>query len=325
MKLFTGMLVPLIAALAADNSFAQSGWIVQVPEGKGYTLNGVSALDAQTAIAVGDYGTILRTTDGGANWIALPSETSEHLRGVSFIDAATATAVGDHGTILRTTDGGDTWTSQDSGLPYAQLNAVSFTDADTGNVVGFWSLAGMFLRTVDGGQTWTFRGIAAPSRLFGVAFADADNGVAVGTSLWSPRCPCRLVLQTTDGGATWIERDRGYYYSETLFAVAYADANLVVAIGADRDSLVERSADGGASWYPQYFGPIPLGAISFGDRRVATAVGRGIVRTTDGGAHWASQDAPVTSVLNGVAFVDADVGIAVGQDGVILRTETGGY
>src|SRR5262249_9103000 len=91
MELFTGMLAPLIAVLAADNSFAQSGWVVQVPEGTGCTLNAVSALDAQTAIAVGDHGTILRTTDG-AKWTALPSWTSEHLRGVSFIDAATATA-----------------------------------------------------------------------------------------------------------------------------------------------------------------------------------------------------------------------------------------
>jgi hypothetical protein len=43
--------------------------------------------------------------------------------------------VGSHGTILRTTDGGTTWVRQTSGTT-ASLLAVSFTDGNTGAVVG---------------------------------------------------------------------------------------------------------------------------------------------------------------------------------------------
>jgi photosystem II stability/assembly factor-like uncharacterized protein len=50
-------------------------------------------------------GTILRTTDGGQNWILQISNTGE-LSGVSFTDANNGWAVGDNGTILHTTNGG---------------------------------------------------------------------------------------------------------------------------------------------------------------------------------------------------------------------------
>jgi photosystem II stability/assembly factor-like uncharacterized protein len=48
----------------------------------------------------------LRTTDGGATWVAQHSGTTNDLHDVSFVDANTGTVVGKWGTILRTTDGG---------------------------------------------------------------------------------------------------------------------------------------------------------------------------------------------------------------------------
>ena len=81
-------------------------------------------------IAVGDSGTILRTTDAGSNWTLVSSATSAQLFGVAFADARTGVAVGAQGTILRTTEAGASWISQPS--PTAlQLNAVSFADEST--------------------------------------------------------------------------------------------------------------------------------------------------------------------------------------------------
>ncbi|MCH7974837.1 MAG: T9SS type A sorting domain-containing protein, partial [Bacteroidetes bacterium] len=45
--------------------------------------------------------TILRTTDGGANWVLQTSGTTKNLFGVSFTDSNNGTVVGDGGTILR--------------------------------------------------------------------------------------------------------------------------------------------------------------------------------------------------------------------------------
>ena len=99
---------------------ARSQWVWQNPLPQGNWLFGVSFTDANNGTAVGWYGTILRTTDGGQNWVIQPSGilgTKIGLYGVSFTDANTGTAVGGvlNATILRTTDGGANWVSQRSG------------------------------------------------------------------------------------------------------------------------------------------------------------------------------------------------------------------
>ena len=113
----------------------QSGWSLQDSLSQGFNLFGVSFPDVNTGTAVGDSGTILRTTDGGANWVSQTSGTIQRLKGVSFSDANTGTAVGDNGIILRTTDGGANWVSQISGTTQ-NLFGVSFSDATPGTAVG---------------------------------------------------------------------------------------------------------------------------------------------------------------------------------------------
>ena len=58
-------------------------------------LNAVIFTDLNIGFAVGDSGTILKTTDGGGSWLIQTSGTSNALRGVSFIDLNIGTAVGD--------------------------------------------------------------------------------------------------------------------------------------------------------------------------------------------------------------------------------------
>ena len=62
--------------------------------------------DSLTAIAVGDSGISIRTTDGGASWESIASMTRNTLHGIVFSDALVGTMVGGGGTILRTTSGG---------------------------------------------------------------------------------------------------------------------------------------------------------------------------------------------------------------------------
>ena len=110
-------------------------------------MNGVSFTDANNGTAVGDWGIILRTTNGGTNWTSQISGTTNHLNGVTFTDVNNGTVIGENGTILRTTNGGTNWTSQTSGTTN-HLNGVSFTDENTGTAVGS---GGKILRTTNGG------------------------------------------------------------------------------------------------------------------------------------------------------------------------------
>jgi photosystem II stability/assembly factor-like uncharacterized protein len=95
-------------------------WVWQNPLSQGNYLNQVSCVDANNGMAVGDNGTILRTTDGGNNWIIQSIGITNNgalngLFGVSFVDTNTGTMVGDKEMILRTTDGGANWERQTSG------------------------------------------------------------------------------------------------------------------------------------------------------------------------------------------------------------------
>src|SRR5690242_13508930 len=89
-----------------------SGWSWQNPLPAGNSLLAVALIDVDTAVAVGRFGTILRTGDGGVTWRLQSAGTTADLHGVCFTDPQTGTVVGSGGAILRTNDGGLTWSSQ---------------------------------------------------------------------------------------------------------------------------------------------------------------------------------------------------------------------
>ena len=102
---------------------------------------------AGTGYAVGDAGTILKTTDAGTTWTAQLSGTVNGIEAVYFPHADTGYAVGDTGIILKTIDGGVSWISQESGT-MNNLYSLSFTDVSTGYTAGS---SGTSLNTTNGG------------------------------------------------------------------------------------------------------------------------------------------------------------------------------
>ncbi len=116
-------------------------------------LFSVSVVDDKNAVAVGYYGSILATDDGGATWKRQESGTTKSIYSVSMADAKHGFAVGQTGTILRTDDGGETWTPQENVKKEqgAHLFSVHAIDANTAWAVGEW---GTRLFTSNGGQSW---------------------------------------------------------------------------------------------------------------------------------------------------------------------------
>jgi len=112
-------------------------------------LNSVYFANANTGYAVGDHGTILKTTNGGTNWVALLSGTNQWLNSVYFADANTGFAVGGstRSIILKTTNGGNNWVVWSSGTN-EWFRSVYFTDTNTGYTVGY---NGTILKTTNGG------------------------------------------------------------------------------------------------------------------------------------------------------------------------------
>ena len=84
-----------------------SQWHWQNPLPQGNNLRGASFVDANTGTVVGEYGTIVRTTDGGNTWGVQSSGGNTDLHAVFFTDAMNGWVAGNGG-ILNTASGGET-------------------------------------------------------------------------------------------------------------------------------------------------------------------------------------------------------------------------
>jgi photosystem II stability/assembly factor-like uncharacterized protein len=277
------------------------------------SLNGVSLPDADHGTAVGIMGKIIHTTDGGATWTEQACGVLATLNSVCFTDVNTGTVAGDQGTILRTTNGGITWTSQVSGTT-KNLRGVCFTDANTGTVVG---QDGKILHTTNGGITWTSQVSGTTYNLNGVCFTDANTGTAVGNN--------GIILRTTNGGATWTIQASGT--TNYINDVFFLDTNNGWAAANGR---ILHTSNGGDNWTSQLSGNIgSCYGIIFTDANHGVVVGASehafIRQTDDGGATWTLELSGIPGVFFDVSFADEIHGNAVGCDGLLYRTNTGGF
>jgi photosystem II stability/assembly factor-like uncharacterized protein len=195
-------------------------------------LNSVSCPVSGKCVAVGDLGSIVVTSDGGANWSNRDSGSASDLLGVSCPTAATCFAVGSNGTVLRTTNGGGSWTKQSLGVG-SVLSAVSCASSSTCVAVGGF---GTVLATTNGGAKWSLRGAGTGSYLDGVSCATAKVCVAVGAG--------GTVLRTVNAGGVWSEQSSGI--GDDLRGISCSSASTCLASGSL--GTVVSSADGGTSW-----------------------------------------------------------------------------
>lgn len=97
-----------------------------------YALKGVYFANSSSGFAVGDNG-VLRTTNGGATWVATPKPPGAPFEDVHAVNHANATVAGQGGIFKYTADSTEKWTPQLQGYP---VTALSFVDANTGWAVG---------------------------------------------------------------------------------------------------------------------------------------------------------------------------------------------
>ncbi len=86
----------------------EGGWETR-PSGVKVDLYGVSFASSKVGWAVGQGGTVLRTTDGGESWSRMPNPTSEDLVRVGAISESKVNIITRSGRTLQSSDGGRTW------------------------------------------------------------------------------------------------------------------------------------------------------------------------------------------------------------------------
>ena len=188
-------------------------------------------------IAVGDYGTVVRSADEGRTWQQAEVPVSALLTAVHFVDDNRGWAVGHGGVILATTDGGATWQLQATLDDKPVLLSVQFTDAQRGYAVGAYGAAFV---TTDGGQNWAPMAVGSGhdadlhlnhvfSTLGGTLFLAAETGVA---------------FRSTDRGASWSKLETGV--SGSLWSGLERSDGEVVLLGMSGKVIASR--DGGNTW-----------------------------------------------------------------------------
>jgi photosystem II stability/assembly factor-like uncharacterized protein len=173
------------------------GWHA-VDSGSEQRLLAVALNAAGLAIAVGGFGTVLRSTDGGASWEALAFDwpaivedfAEPHLYDVTVAEDGTITIVGEFELVLRSVDRGASWQrvhKGDASLFGMHLDPVT----GSGYAVG---QQGRVLRTADGGASWEILLAPEDAQLLGVW--SAPDGTVIASGM-------RTMLGSRDGGASW--------------------------------------------------------------------------------------------------------------------------
>ena len=128
---------------------------------------------------VGEFGTIMASTDGGRTWTQQHSPFESTLFGVHFTDAQHGWAVGIDAVIVTTADGGVTWNVQPP-----PVRGRSFYDVVVRGTRG-WIVgdSGTLLTSSDGGASWRLSEVPielAANWLRAVALLPTGKGLAVG-------------------------------------------------------------------------------------------------------------------------------------------------
>jgi photosystem II stability/assembly factor-like uncharacterized protein len=170
----------------------------------------------------------------------------------------------------------------------------------------------------DAGGKWRQVSTATDVTLTGVAFADAQIGLAVGHDA--------VILRSEDGGNSWKEVFRDSKQLRPLLRVMFADKQRAIAIGAY--GAFYESMDGGLTWAERqittedrHFNA--LARLADGTLLLAGEAGT-LLRSVDGGTHWEKLASPYAGSFFGLLPLAQGGVLAFGMRGNIFRSEDRG-
>lgn len=287
-------------------------------------------------VAVGERGHIILSSDQGKTWKQSAVPTAQMLTAVSFADEQNGWAVGHDGNIVHSVDGGVTWTLQRDGLEaqvsrnreamaaaIAEVNRLqALIDAGEEAEEGAeWSLEEQLEEaewTVKSSKERLQSKVVAPP-LMDVWFKDAQNGWAVGSF--------GLLLQTQDGGKTWVERSNDIDNADGYHLNAVVGSNDVIYVVGEAGFLT-LSRDQGATWQKvdlDYDGSLfGIFAAPNAEYVVATGLRGNTFKSLDNGETWQLIEPDAGYSLMAGTAIDANQFILVGAGGAIVVTRDGG-
>ncbi len=316
------MKISLMLLLTNLPSFSQQpdNWMWLNPKPQGNNLRAMDFVNDNTGYAAGNYGTILKTTDNGNEWIKLNTDFTDQLLSLDFVDVSTGFAGGTDQLLKKTTDAGQTW--NDLILPSAPnyyIYDIDFINASTGYVLGFFLFESRIWKTTDGGSSWSTQTTGGANYLNNLYFLNANTGFASGGSFGGE------VIRTTNGGVNW----------NLIYTDSYAKHSMIFLnaqtgyCGSDQGRMY-RTTDAGNSWnFVLSDGGIDVHSLNFINATTGFGFGSGSVyiKTTDGGDNWYESQtigASTSSQYFDAAVTSSGTIHAAGTYGAMVRSTNSG-
>jgi photosystem II stability/assembly factor-like uncharacterized protein len=291
-------------------------------------LTDVIMLDSVTAVAVGEWNTILKTTDAGKTWLNLAAILSSILKAnsISFFDKNSGTIACDNGVVISNNQLKN-WQWK---LYLPGQRCLSALQLDYNNIyVGTDS--GWIYHSLDTGKTWTSEKISdQPIRalfLWRGPFTDFLPIYALTSN--------SLFTKSEYPSGKWEETAEFFHGlgSEAFDGEFCNGGGPGYIVGTQGDlraaPTILRKSFNDTTWRSVSSDLIGDGAflgVSAPSEKVVYVCGTNgmIFKSTNAGDSWKKEIVPTTKNINAIYFYDDSHGFAVGDSGLILYTSSGG-
>lgn len=338
------LLLSLLFLVLYSNLYSQNGWYQQYSSL--YKINDIYFLNENTGWATGDSGLVVKTTNGGNNWINISTPPTHNLYSVHFINANTGCVAGGDrtfggssyyysGSVYKTTNGGINWVVIGASGIYAMPLSVFMITSDS-ILYGAGGLSnthteGHLSRTTNGGTNFSqsfsqFNGFQFKS----ISFVNNSTGFAISHYRNHEGAGDDRIYRTTDFGTNWTQMyilTSGSSFEPALNEIQFINNLTGFAAGNGR---VLFTSNGGFNWIDRGTGTNSYQTVNFINESTGWIGGyksgdtSAILKTTNGGETWQRfSNLFSPDIINKIQFVNSLTGWACG-DNIIMKTVTGG-
>ena len=292
-----------------------------------YSLFGVdfSEINSNTGVAVGQGGTVIKTTDAGVEWMLTYSNINIWMNDVKFDPNTPGVvwAAGMGGVIIKSTDDGSTWTLvREFDTPDHTIRGIGIAPGVPGFVT-FIGYAGTYFETFNGGETFVQR-FDIPFTMHSIDYS--PNYTVDGRAIISGTDG--RVWNTTNHGTSWTSRNTNRY--DFMNDVVFLTPEVALICG--NNGTILRSTNFGKNWAVnmQYITIEHLRSIDAYGNIVTICGDNGkILTSADGGVTFLDQPNGDNRHLYGVSLRESSVGVVVGEigsagSGALLYTSMNG-
>lgn len=320
----------ILYILSGFNLFAEfpdilksENWTVK-PTPTTNNLFSCSFPDILNGWAVGAWGTVIHTTDGGNSWVLQNDGLEYPFVSVCFINNRKGWIAGNtnlysNPVIISTTNAGLNWNY----FLYPDTSKIFRTICFPDSVNGFiGTYNGEIIKTTNGGISWVeIPGDSTSYSHFGInkfAFYNNTYGVAVGGAMDL----AGVLRKTTNSGHNW---QSSIVASEPLNDIRFVDSNYIIGVGGDFEfgSFLYKSTNSGTNYTLEYF---PSFGLSYAvaprtksEYWISTGFTKKLLLTLDSGNTFMEIPAPGIASVYDIYFKDTLNGWCVGTGGMVAK------